>query len=201
MSADPKGEAGKLKCPMHLLPPCALQETAWVHGLGARKYGAWNWRENRVEAMTYVGAMLRHLMAWVNGEDADPESGLSHLAHVAAGCNIVMDARQAGMLVDNRPGSVAMGDGVDAEDLRQARAEMLAAVRQAGEMGGLIRAALADLGCARGLEESDTAFKRGAMKLLEQALRVGCVDQRDGVDGSDRIDGGVVAGEVKGGVA
>jgi hypothetical protein len=80
----------------------------------------------------------------------------------------------------------------DHKELRQARAEMLAAVRQAGEMGGLIRAALADLGCARGLEESDTAFKRGAMKLLEQALRVGCVDQRDGVDGSDVVDEGVL---------
>lgn len=166
MSADPKGEAGKLKCPMHLLPPCALQETAWVHGLGARKYGAWNWRENRVEAMTYVGAMLRHLMAWVNGEDADPDSGLSHLAHVAAGCNIVMDARQAGMLVDNRPGSVRPAE-----------------VQEMQEMRGMIQRAVAELDCVRGLDESDTEFKRAARKLLVQAWQVGVSDGSDGSDG------------------
>lgn len=101
---------------MHLLPPVALEMTAWVHGLGAAKYGAWNWRQNRVQAMTYVGAILRHLTAWTDGEDVDPESGVSHLAHIAAGCNILMDAAHAGMLVDNRPGTVDRIDGVDGID-------------------------------------------------------------------------------------
>jgi len=100
---DPKGEAGKLKCPLHLLPPHALNQTAWVQALGARKYGPWNWRQNKVEAMTYVGAILRHMNAWASGEDDDPESGYSHLAHIAAGCNILMDASHVGNLVDNRP--------------------------------------------------------------------------------------------------
>lgn len=101
--ADPKGEAGKVKCPMQLLPPFALVQTAWVHGLGAEKYGAWNWRRNQVEAMTYVGAILRHLAAWTDGQDNDPESGRSHLAHIAASCNILMDAEHVGTLIDNRP--------------------------------------------------------------------------------------------------
>ncbi len=101
--ADPKGEAGKLKCPLHLLPPYALSETAWVQSLGAEKYGPWNWRQNRVEAMTYVGAILRHMAAWSSGEDNDPESGRSHLAHIAAGCNILLDAGNAETLIDNRP--------------------------------------------------------------------------------------------------
>lgn len=100
---DPKGEAGKLKCPLHLLPPSALDETAWVHSLGAAKYGPWNWRSTKVEAMTYVGAILRHMNAWASGEDLDPESNRSHLAHIAAGCNILMDASHFGNLVDNRP--------------------------------------------------------------------------------------------------
>jgi len=100
---DPKGEAGKLKCPLHLLPPYALSQTAWVMSLGASKYGPWNWRENKVEAMTYVGAILRHMSAWSSGEDNDPESGQSHLAHIAAGCNILLDAAHVGNLVDNRP--------------------------------------------------------------------------------------------------
>jgi hypothetical protein len=103
MSADPKGEAGRQKCPMHLLPPFALTQTAWVHGLGAQKYGPWNWRENKVEAMTYVGAIHRHLAAWADGQNNDPESGISHLAHIAASCNILLDAGRAGTLLDNRP--------------------------------------------------------------------------------------------------
>lgn len=100
---DPKGEAGKLKCPLHLLPPSALSQTAWVMALGAKKYGPWNWRENKVEAMTYVGAIMRHMSAWSSGEDTDPESGQSHLAHISAGCNILMDAAHVGNLIDNRP--------------------------------------------------------------------------------------------------
>lgn len=103
VGADPKGEAGKKKCPMHLLPPFAIKQTAWVHGLGARKYGPWNWRKDKVEAMTYVGAILRHLAEWSERQDNDPESGFSHLAHIAASCNILMDAENQGSLIDNRP--------------------------------------------------------------------------------------------------
>ena len=103
MTPDPKGEAGKLKAPMFLLPPFALFETAWVHGLGAKKYGPYNWRENRVATSVYISAIMRHLMAYSNGEDLDPESGRSHLAHISAGCNILMDAGHAGMLDDDRP--------------------------------------------------------------------------------------------------
>jgi hypothetical protein len=100
---DPKGEAGKLKCPLHLLPPFAQTQTAWVLALGNRKYGPWNWRGAKVEAMTYVGAILRHMNAWASGEDIDPESGRSHLAHIAASCFILMDATDVGNLIDNRP--------------------------------------------------------------------------------------------------
>lgn len=101
---DPKGEAGKLKCPLHLLPPAAMSQTAWVLALGAHKYGPWNWRGSKViEAMTYVGAIMRHLSAWTSGEDLDPESGKSHLAHIAASCSILMDATHVGNLIDNRP--------------------------------------------------------------------------------------------------
>lgn len=100
---DPKGEIGKTKAPMELLPAHALIETACVHGLGASKYGRYNWRQNDVNASTYVSAIMRHLMMWQQGEDIDPESGRSHLAHIAAGCNILMDAKKHGRLIDDRP--------------------------------------------------------------------------------------------------
>jgi hypothetical protein len=49
--------------------------------------------------------MKRHLDCVLEGEDLDPESAAHHLGHVAAGCAIVLDARHAGTLVDNRPGA------------------------------------------------------------------------------------------------
>lgn len=103
MSADPKAAAGAVKVPLHLLPPAFNKEVAEALACGAAKYGPWNWRENRVEIMTYLGAMRRHLDCLIDGQDIDPESGAHHLGHVAAGCAIVLDARRHGTLIDNRP--------------------------------------------------------------------------------------------------
>jgi hypothetical protein len=79
-----------------------MEQTAWVHKLGADKYGPWNWRETGVCASTYVNAILRHLNAWRDGEDLDPESGITHLAHIACSANILMDAEVCGKLQDDR---------------------------------------------------------------------------------------------------
>lgn len=74
------------KVPMDLLPYPALSEIAKVLDFGARKYSKWNWRGGIVWSRV-VGAALRHIFAWMNGENKDPETGLSHLAH--AGCCIL----------------------------------------------------------------------------------------------------------------
>ncbi len=69
-----------------LLPTEALEEIAKVMDFGAKKYDADNWRGG----FTYrrvASSLLRHIFAWLKGEDLDPESGLSHLAH--AGCNVL----------------------------------------------------------------------------------------------------------------
>ena len=99
---DPKGEAGKKKAPLNLLPPYALEQCSWVHKLGSEKYGPYNWRKTGVCASTYVAAIMRHLNAWRDGEDLDPESGISHIAHVACSCNILLDASYCGTLQDDR---------------------------------------------------------------------------------------------------
>jgi hypothetical protein len=99
---DPKGAAGALKVPLHLVPPYALEQTAWVHKLGSEKYGPYNWRKTGVCASTYVSAIMRHLNAWRDGEDLDPESGISHIAHIATSCNILLDAAHCGTLQDDR---------------------------------------------------------------------------------------------------
>jgi len=102
-SADPKGQAGAAKPPLGLIPPEAMRQAAIVHGLGARKYGAWNWRETKVLASTYIHAALRHIEEYQDRLDAEPESGQSPLAHAIASLNILLDAKKAGTLIDDRP--------------------------------------------------------------------------------------------------
>lgn len=100
---DPKGAAGAKKPPMHLLPPNALIETAKAMGHGAAKYGAWNFIETTVCASTYVGAIGRHWAAYARSEDIDPDSGLPHLALIAANCFVLLTAQKQGTLRDDRP--------------------------------------------------------------------------------------------------
>lgn len=100
---DPKGIAGLAKPQLQLIPPGINTAMAAALKIGADKYGPWNWRTNKVEIMTYLGAMRRHIDAVLEGEDLDPESGAHHLGHVAAGCAIVLDALAHGTLIDNRP--------------------------------------------------------------------------------------------------
>jgi hypothetical protein len=66
------------------------------------QYGAYNWRRTGVCATTYVAAIMRHLNAWRDGEDLDPESGISHIAHIACSCNILLDAQHCDTLQDDR---------------------------------------------------------------------------------------------------
>jgi len=101
-NTDPKQAAGSKKTPLGLIPAPAMEEIANVLKLGASKYGEYNWRKTVVSTNTYVHAILRHLNAWRDGEDLDPESARSHIAHIAAGCCILLDAKACNTLHDNR---------------------------------------------------------------------------------------------------
>lgn len=100
---NPKQQFGDRKVPLHLVPAPAMVAIAMGLKDGARKYGAYNWRYLPVETQTYVGAALRHLMAWQDGEDIDPDSGNNHLAHAMASLAILVDALESGQVKDNRP--------------------------------------------------------------------------------------------------
>ena len=102
-STNPKDRIGKTKPPLHLIPSGAMIQEAQVMKLGAAKYGPYNWRDESVSATVYVSAMQRHMLAWLDGEDLDPESGASHLAHARACAGILLDAESVGNLVDDRP--------------------------------------------------------------------------------------------------
>lgn len=74
------------KPPLALLSRLALEDTAHVLAFGAEKYEPHNWRKG-ISWTSIMNSALRHLMAFNDGEDLDPESGLSHLAH--AMCDVM----------------------------------------------------------------------------------------------------------------
>jgi hypothetical protein len=59
---------------------------------GAEKYAAWNWQKasSDEDRERLKGAMMRHAMAYMNGEKVDPESGKSHLYHMGC-CQMFLD--------------------------------------------------------------------------------------------------------------
>lgn len=74
------GEKG-VKAQRHdLIPRQALDLISEVYAFGAEKYADHNWRKKYEWGKSYA-ALQRHLTAWWDGEDVDPESGLSHLGH------------------------------------------------------------------------------------------------------------------------
>lgn len=100
---NPKETAARNKPPLANIPSGALVPVCLVHQHGHDKHGPYNWRETPIHLMTYAHAIQRHLAAWIDGEDMDPESGLPHMAHIAAGCNVVLDAIAHGKFLDDRP--------------------------------------------------------------------------------------------------
>lgn len=70
------------KPPMELLSRQWLEGTAQVLAFGAKKYSAENWR-NGIHTKRLIGAALRHTLAFLDGEDTDPETGLSHVHHAS----------------------------------------------------------------------------------------------------------------------
>lgn len=76
-----KHDIGKPR--MDLLPFEAIEEVAKVLGFGAARYSPWNWYAG-FDYGRLIAASLRHISAFQQGQDNDPESNLSHIAHATA---------------------------------------------------------------------------------------------------------------------
>ena len=89
------------KLPLHLLSTEAMNQTAAVLAFGAQKYAAHNWRKGFAWSRPLAAAM-RHITAFNAGEDKDPESGLSHLAHAACCIMFLLEFEKTHQELDDR---------------------------------------------------------------------------------------------------
>jgi hypothetical protein len=110
---NPKTVYGMQKPAMSAVPPLVLLQLGGVMSLGARKYGRFNWRDKSVTASVYTDAINRHLLLWVDGEENDPESRCSHLAHIMACCAVLIDAAASGKLNDDRSKTNQVAEYID----------------------------------------------------------------------------------------
>ena len=85
-----------------LLPIDGLMEEAQVWTFGAKKYEPRNWEKGLAWSRPY-GALLRHIWAWWSGEEFDPETGISHLAHASCCIRMLQCYRIRQVGEDDRP--------------------------------------------------------------------------------------------------
>jgi hypothetical protein len=93
-----KFDQGKPKFTM--IPQLALKEVAKVFTHGADKYGEFNYSGNG-DVLRYIDALHRHTNQYLTGEDMD-ESGVHHLACVAANALMALDGILNNSINDNR---------------------------------------------------------------------------------------------------
>lgn len=71
-----------------ILPFGAIEEIIKVLKFGEGKYARGNFADKGgLNYTRLINALLRHTIAFGRGEDKDPETGLSHMAH--AGCCVI----------------------------------------------------------------------------------------------------------------
>lgn len=110
---NPKDAIGCKKLPMDLCPDTITVFASLALLEGALKYGKFNWRIAGVRASIYIAACRRHMTKFNNGEWADPETNIPHLASVIACAGIMLDAWLCGKLVDDRPPRHPLPEAID----------------------------------------------------------------------------------------
>ncbi len=89
MIVGQKDDEGKART--DLLPPKAILEVCRILGHGAAKYTDNGYREVKQPTRRYTAAALRHLLAFMDGEQIDSDSGLPHIAHAATSLLFILE--------------------------------------------------------------------------------------------------------------
>lgn len=93
----------KDKARMDLLPWDALVEVAHHYRIGAEKYAERNWEKGMKWDEGCAASLARHLAAWSQGEDVDPENGQHHDVAIAWNALALVAYRLRGVGEDDRP--------------------------------------------------------------------------------------------------
>lgn len=101
------GQKGVKIARYELMPAGPVYQVACLYGVGALKYPERNFESGYPYSQSF-GALNRHLWAWWNGENLDPETGITHLASVVWNAFALMHFQLAGVGVDDRPPSVEL---------------------------------------------------------------------------------------------
>jgi len=99
LSVAVKADADKVRT--DLLPVGPMLAIAEVLTFGAQKYADHNWRKG-FKWSRLLGAAMRHLFSFLRGEDKDPETGLSHLAHLGCCVMFLLEHEQNKLGEDDR---------------------------------------------------------------------------------------------------
>lgn len=100
---NPKDMVGVRKVPMSTVPANVLAEVGVAMLEGASKYGRHNYRAVGVRGSVYYDGTMRHLMDWWEGQDLDPDSGMSHITKAITSLIVLRDAMIQGKFTDDRP--------------------------------------------------------------------------------------------------
>lgn len=103
---NPKQAFGDAKPPLSCVPMPVLYEVGLAMLEGHLKgYRRHNYRIAGVRMSTYYDAVLRHIAAWWEGQDTDPDSGLPHIVKAICCLVVLRDAQMLGKVTDDRPPS------------------------------------------------------------------------------------------------
>jgi len=100
---NPKDSIGIRKAPLSTVPSGVIAELGVAMLEGAAKYGRHNYREAGVRGSVYYDALMRHIIAWWEGEDIDPDSGMNHVTKAIATLAVLRDSMMQDNWVDDRP--------------------------------------------------------------------------------------------------
>lgn len=104
------GEKGSKLARFDLLPWAELEKVAEHYGRGAAKYEDRNWEKGYDWSLSYA-SLVRHLVAFWNGENIDPEMGSEHLAAVVFHALALMFFAEHHPDLDNSPGAQQRASG------------------------------------------------------------------------------------------
>lgn len=90
------------KPPLAYLPWDAIREMAHVQLYGQQKYGSfWNYKKG-MELGRNLSCAIRHIAAFMDGEDLDKESQCSHLGHAMCRVAFALQNLNDGTAIDDR---------------------------------------------------------------------------------------------------